>query len=147
MVLCSVRTARFFFRASEADYGFTYRVRADGRHLRKVSDHTIYSTVSVSPDGEYLIVYGRADEHVPGVTPALPVRGGPPLPIYSRFASLKWSRDGALLFVSVPKHVLLRTGRKDVHYVIASRTGFSAYPGGRLSIGGSDCSFRRRSSD
>jgi Tol biopolymer transport system component len=109
-----------YFRAREADYGFAYRVREDGSGLRKVSTQPVHSTVSVSPDG-HLIVNARTGEHETGRTLALPLRGGPPVPIYGRFMALKWSPDGKLLFLSVPR--TFYSGQSGNTYVLPLRPG------------------------
>jgi hypothetical protein len=89
------------FRAREGDYGFAYRVRADGTGLRKANEHPVIGTGAVSPDGEWLAVYARPGKEEAGATLALPVGGGPPVEIYGTGIGVKWSREGRLLFLMV----------------------------------------------
>jgi serine/threonine protein kinase/Tol biopolymer transport system component len=92
------------FRAREGEYGFAYRVREDGTGLRRASEHPVIETTSVSPDGQWLIVYARPSKEEAGATLALPLAGGPAVQLYGTSSDVKWSPDGKFLFL------LLETG-------------------------------------
>jgi hypothetical protein len=102
------------FRAREGEYGFAYRVRADGTGLRKASEHPVIETTSVSPDDQWLIAYARPGKEEAGATLALPLAGGPALELYGTGSDVKWSPDGKFLFL------LLETGNT---YVLPLRRG------------------------
>jgi hypothetical protein len=87
------------FRAREGDYGFAFRVREDGTGLRKASDHPVIETGSISPDGQWLVVYARPGKEEAGATLALPLRGGRPVQIFGTGIGVKWSPDGRLLLL------------------------------------------------
>ena len=89
------------FRAREGDYGFAFRVREGGTGLRKASDHPVIETESISPDGQWLVVYARPGEAEAGATLALPLRGGRPVPIYGKGIGVQWSPDGRHLLLQL----------------------------------------------
>jgi hypothetical protein len=89
------------FRAREGDYGFAYRVRADGTGQQKVHEHPVIQTIAVTPDGRWLAVYARPTKAQAGGTILLPVGGGTPVMVYGTGVRLKWSPAGGFLFISV----------------------------------------------
>jgi hypothetical protein len=90
------------FRARDRDYGFAYRVRPDGTGLQKVHEHPVIENLGVTPDGRWLAVYGRPSTERAGGTILLPVGGGTPVPVYGSGLGIRWSRDGSLVFLTVP---------------------------------------------
>jgi Tol biopolymer transport system component len=92
---------KIYFRAREGTYGFAYHVREDGSDLRKAIDYPVISTEAISPDGKWLIVYGRyarAGEEPIGATLALPLDGGPAVHVFRPDSSPRWTRDGKFMF-------------------------------------------------
>src|SRR5262245_43258324 len=91
------RTPRFgpsgeiFFRSS----GFLYRVRPDGTELRKAFEQEILIMHAVSPDGRWVVAWGRLPGG-PVVVQAIPMGGGPPVPISGRIG-WRWSPGGGSL--------------------------------------------------
>ena len=92
-----------FFRRREGDYGFAYRVRADGTGLQKASEYPVIAITGISADGQWLAVYARPDDQKAGGTLALPLAGGSPIQISGNMSSLEWSGDGRQLLVSIPQ--------------------------------------------
>ena len=90
-----------FFRAREGDYGFAYRVREDGTGLQKAIEYPVIETMTVSRDGQWLVVHARPSEERTGAVLAFPLGGGPPVRIYGPGMGVKWSQDGRLLFLRV----------------------------------------------
>jgi hypothetical protein len=90
-----------FFRAREGDYGFAYRVQADGTSPQKVHEHPVIETTGVTPDGRWLAVYARPTKEQAGGTILLPVGGGTPVPVYGTAVRLRWSPGGGLVFITL----------------------------------------------
>jgi len=93
-------TGEIFFRGREGSYGFAYRVRPDGSGLRKALDYPVISTLAVSPDNKWLVIYGRSNEEQHGGLVALPLEGGPPVRVFQDSRHVGWSPDGRSLFLS-----------------------------------------------
>jgi serine/threonine protein kinase/Tol biopolymer transport system component len=90
-----------FFRAREGDYGFAYRVRADGTGRQKVHEHPVIEMTGATPDGRWLAVYARPTKERAGGTILLPVGGGTPVPVFGTGVRLRWSTDGDFLFITL----------------------------------------------
>ncbi len=88
------------FRSREGDYGFAYRVRQDGTGSRRAANHPVIEIMGVSPRGDWAMVYARPTEDKAGGTLALPLAGGPPVPIMGLPVNAVWSRDGRRLLLS-----------------------------------------------
>jgi eukaryotic-like serine/threonine-protein kinase len=96
------RTPRFgpsgeiFFRNS----GSVYRVHPDGTGMRKALQQNILTMADVSPDGRWISAWGGipATGHV--AEQAIPLDGGPSVPISGHGRGVNWSPDGR--FVSFP---------------------------------------------
>jgi hypothetical protein len=84
-----------FFRADEGNRRFLYRVREDGRELRKAIAHP-GEILGVSLDGRSLVAWTDGE----GAT-VYPLDGGTPVRIWGRDARLRWSSDGRFLFLSI----------------------------------------------
>jgi eukaryotic-like serine/threonine-protein kinase len=91
-----------FFRGREGSYGFAYRVREDGSGLRKAVDYPVISTMSISPDGKWLMVYARSSGEQHGGAVALPLAGGIPVDVFGPGAA-EWSADGKFLFLATDR--------------------------------------------
>ncbi len=88
------------FRGREGAYGFAYSIGEDGSGLRKLSDHPVIGTWSISPDGRWLAVYARPSNEESGVELLLSLDGGPHV-VVGAMIHLKWARDGKLAFLSL----------------------------------------------
>lgn len=87
-----------FFRHSEGQSGFVYRVQPDGTGLRKAVEQPVLAVTGISPDGEWIEGWGLLPpNHVPTVQ-LFPLAGGPPLLIGGN-AWWQWSRDGHTLWI------------------------------------------------
>src|SRR5579859_3799491 len=100
-----------FFRGIEGNSAFIYGVREDGTGLRKAIEQPA-SLFGVSPDGKWLMVQisGKAGMSVA----ALPIGGGPPVPIYSKPTGQVhggWSSDGRQFLISVATAQMMAAGR------------------------------------
>jgi hypothetical protein len=89
------------FRARDRDYGFAFRVRADGTGLQKVHEYPVIENLGLTPDGRWLAVYARPTKERAGGTILLPVGGGTPVPVFGTSTRIRWSQDGRLLFMTV----------------------------------------------
>jgi hypothetical protein len=117
-----VGSGEVLFRARQGDYGYAYRVREDGTELRKASEHPVIEMLSVSPDGQWLMAYARHTKEQAGTTIAVPLGGGPPIAIFGRGSSARWSPDGRSL-------LLTRSSGTSV-LPVSTRRGLPAIPEG-----------------
>jgi len=84
-----------FFRVNDGTRRFLYRVREDGRELRKAIAHP-GEILGVSLDGRSLVAWADGE----GAT-VYPLDGGAPVRIWGRDARLRWPSDGRFLFMSI----------------------------------------------
>jgi serine/threonine protein kinase/Tol biopolymer transport system component len=93
-------TGDVFFRASEGAFNFVYRMNQDGSGRQKVSSEPILDVDSVSPDGQWLVVFPVLHA---GGTPfgelAYPLRGGSPVAVCSGFCGVAWAPDGKSIYL------------------------------------------------
>jgi serine/threonine protein kinase len=126
------------FRARDRDYGFAYRVRADGTGLQKVHEHPVIENLGVTPNGQWLAVYARPTKERAGGTILLPVGGGTPVPVFGRSARIRWSPDGTLLFMTVSEQTYVVPVQRGQPLPTMPATGFAspadmaAMPGARV---------------
>ncbi|MGI8424478.1 MAG: TolB family protein [Chloroflexota bacterium] len=83
------------FGANDGNRRFLYRVREDGRELRKAIEHP-GDLLGVSPDGGSVVAWADGQ----GAT-VYPMDGRPPVRLWGRDARLRWSSDGRFLFMSL----------------------------------------------
>jgi WD40 repeat protein len=83
------------YRATEGNQRFLYRVREDGRGLRKAIERP-GDLLGGSLDGRSLVAWVDGE----GAT-VYPLDGGAPIRIWGRDARLRWSLDGRFLFMSI----------------------------------------------
>jgi eukaryotic-like serine/threonine-protein kinase len=126
------------FRARDRDYGFAYRVRADGTGLQKIHEHPVIEILGLTPNGRWLAVYARPTKEQAGGTILLPVGGGTPVPVYGRGTRIRWSPDGALLFMKVSEQTYVVPVPRGQPLPTTWPTGFAspadmaAVPGARV---------------
>jgi serine/threonine protein kinase len=83
---------------------FVYRVHEDGSGLRKPTEQPVVNLVSVSPDGQWVVVLLPGASDAAPTAAALPLRGGAPIRILSgrlREGHVSWSADERMLFIWV----------------------------------------------
>jgi hypothetical protein len=83
------------FRVNERNGPFLYRVREDGRELRKAIEPS-GDLLGVSLDGRSLVAWVDT-----GGATIYPLDGGAPVRIWGRDARLRWSSDGRSVFMSI----------------------------------------------
>jgi len=92
-----------YFGADEGGQRYLYRVKEDGTGKQKVLSGPIMRPLSISPDERFVLVSGslNAQENW-WVVEAVPVAGGPTVPLCSSWCEVRYSRDGkAMYFVSL----------------------------------------------
>lgn len=96
-------SGKLYFRVSEGDVDFLYRMNEDGSQREKVFPDPITDILSIAPD-ERLVVVARAvqGEENSIATEAIPLAGGPSVRICNLFCAIDWSRDGKLLYFTPP---------------------------------------------
>jgi eukaryotic-like serine/threonine-protein kinase len=91
-------TGEIYFRRTEGQSGFAYRVQPDGTGLRKAIDQPVLAVTGVSPDGQWIEGWALLPRSRTPAVQLFPLRGGRPLIIGSN-AWLQWSRDGRFLWL------------------------------------------------
>jgi eukaryotic-like serine/threonine-protein kinase len=110
-----------YFRAAEGKSNFLYRMNEDGSNRAKVSANPILEFFAVSPDGRW----AAAAQTVPSARVfAVPVGGGTPAPLCSRFCVPQWTSDGKTLAIVVYP----MEGTKTSVYPVLASSGLPAMP-------------------
>jgi len=90
-------------RVVEGEQNYLYRVKPDGSARRKISDTPILDFYGVSRDGRWALAVTRGpDEARPYSVTAIPVSGGPTVPVCMGLCFSRWDRMGKSLYVAVP---------------------------------------------
>jgi serine/threonine protein kinase/Tol biopolymer transport system component len=89
------------FRAAEGRTNFLYRMHADGSARRKISPDRIFDFIALSPDGRWAVVQavGPDEERTYSVI-ALPVEGGPPVPLCLNTCLPRWDVREEFMYVN-----------------------------------------------
>ena len=117
--------ANIYFRAKEGKFNFLYRVKEDGTGRQKVISDPILSFVSISPDGEFVAVFGefpavqRPGEDTSVGLVAYPTRGGTPVRICG-WCSAKWTNDGRFFDITLSTTGVTKEWKT---YMIALKAG------------------------
>jgi Tol biopolymer transport system component len=89
------------FRAVEANENFLYRMRPDGTGRRKITDIAILDYEGVSHDGRWALAITRGPgRDRPYSLEALPIDGGPLVPVCQGLCQAMWDRTGKWLYLS-----------------------------------------------
>lgn len=91
-----------FFRGNGGPPYFVYRVREDGSGLRKAIEQPVANLISISPDGQWLVVLLPGASDAASAATAFPLRGGAPIPILGgglREGHVSWSANKRMLFI------------------------------------------------
>jgi Tol biopolymer transport system component len=90
-------------RVVEGEQNYLYRVKADGSARRKISDTPILDFYGVSHDGRWALAVTRGpDEARPYSVTAIPVSGGPTVPVCLGLCFSRWDRAGKSLYLGLP---------------------------------------------
>ena len=84
---------------SEAGHAYLYRMKDDGTQEEKVSTEPIVYLSGISPDERFVVVrrpLNREDNWWD--VEAVPVAGGPWVPLCSGWCEADWSRDGKVMY-------------------------------------------------
>jgi serine/threonine protein kinase len=90
---------QIYFRRTEGQSGFAYRVQADGTGLRKVVEQPVLAVTGVSPDGRWIEGWALLPQSRTPAVQLFPLSGGAPL-IIGGNAWLQWSHDGRFFWVA-----------------------------------------------
>jgi len=100
-----------FFRGSEGQFNFLYRMKDDGSELTKAVPEPLIFFYGLSPDGRWAVAQVAVSEEDTSVAVlAFPVNGGPPLRICDA-CGVRWSPDGKLLYLEPGGELTMTSGR------------------------------------
>jgi hypothetical protein len=92
-------SGRIYFLVSEAGHPYLYRMKDDGTREEKVTSEPIVFASGISPDERFVAVrrpLNREDNWWDAE--AVPVAGGPWVPLCSGWCDVDWSRDGKAIY-------------------------------------------------
>ncbi len=92
-------SGRIYYVASAGGHAYLYRIKDDGTQEEKVVSEPIDHAFGISPDERYVAVYRTANrEESWGDAQAVPVAGGPWIPLCSGWCSVNWAPDGKVMY-------------------------------------------------
>ena len=92
-------SGRIYCVLSEGGHDYLYRMKDDGTEEEKVTPEPIAYAFGISPDERFLVVSRPHErEENRGEAEAVPVAGGPWVPLCSRWCDVNWSRDGKVMY-------------------------------------------------
>jgi eukaryotic-like serine/threonine-protein kinase len=92
-------SGRIYYVASAGGHAYLYRMKNDGTQEEKVVSEPIDHAFGISPDERYVAVYRtleREDNRVDAE--AVPVTGGPWIPLCSGWCTVSWAPDGKVMY-------------------------------------------------
>jgi hypothetical protein len=89
------------FHSIEGKSTFAFRIREDGTGMQKLTPTEVSQIHGVSPDGKFVIAWGRVNGQNSIVTKAFSISGAPATPILNGICFLKWQPDKRFLYLSV----------------------------------------------
>jgi eukaryotic-like serine/threonine-protein kinase len=97
-----VPSGKIYFKATEGDADYLYRMSEDGGQREKILTEPITDLVAVSPDERYVAV-GRVvkEEDSPATIEAAPLAGGPAVRLCSTWCAIDWTHDGKAMYFSL----------------------------------------------
>jgi serine/threonine protein kinase len=118
-------SGRIYFRVSEGDVLYLYRMNEDGAQREKILSGPILNLSAVSPD-ERLVAVRRATkgEDTPIVVDAVSLTDGSAVRICSTWCEVEWTRDGKALYFFLP----IKGGPQWRTYVIPLSRGVDVPP-------------------
>jgi DNA-binding winged helix-turn-helix (wHTH) protein/Tol biopolymer transport system component len=93
-------TAKIVFRQSEGRNNYVFAMNADGSNPHKLTALPIDETRSMSPDRQWVFVMAPVNGAPATAVLAVPVDGGPVRRICPGTCGVRWSPDGATMYIS-----------------------------------------------
>jgi eukaryotic-like serine/threonine-protein kinase len=92
-------SGRIYYLGSEGGHTYLYRMKDDGTQEEKISSEPVDYAFGISPDERFVVVSRSAskEENWQDVE-AVPVAGGPWVPLCSGWCDVEWSRDGKVMY-------------------------------------------------
>ncbi len=92
-------SGRVYFVASENGRSYLYRMKDDGTEQEKITSEPINYAFGISPDERFVMV-GRTlnKEDKWWDAEAVPIAGGPWVPLCAGWCDANWSRDGKVMY-------------------------------------------------
>ena len=92
-------SGRIYYVNSEGGHPYLYRMNDDGTKEEKITSEPIVYAFGISPDERFVVV-GRTlnKEDKWWDAEAVPVAGGPWIPLCAGWCDVDWSRDGKLMY-------------------------------------------------
>jgi eukaryotic-like serine/threonine-protein kinase len=92
-------SGRIYYVASEGGHAYLHRMKDDGTEEEKVTSEPIAFASGISPDERFAVVYRAVDrEDKWDEAEAVPLAGGPSIPICSALCEAEWARDGKVMY-------------------------------------------------
>ena len=90
-------------RVVEGEQNYLYRSKPDGTERRRISETPILDSYGVSYDGRWALGVTRGlDRTRPYSITALPIAGGPTVPVCLGLCPATWDRTGKALYLGIP---------------------------------------------
>lgn len=92
-------SGRIYYVDSAEGDRYLYRMNGDGTHEEKLTSEPIARAFGISPDERFAVVYRAVDkEEKWDEADAVPLAGGPWIPICSGLCEALWTRDGKIIY-------------------------------------------------
>jgi Tol biopolymer transport system component len=89
------------FHAIEGNSSYAFSIHEDGTERQKLTSSPVEQVHGLSPDGRWVILWTMSGERGGMMTQAVPLDGGPAIPISDTICFVRWQSDGRLLYLSV----------------------------------------------
>ena len=92
-------SGRIYYLGSEGGHTYLYRMKDDGTQEEKISSEPILYAFGISPDERFVVVNRvvSGEDNWQDVE-AVPVAGGPWVPLCSGWCDVEWARDGKVMY-------------------------------------------------
>jgi eukaryotic-like serine/threonine-protein kinase len=92
-------SGRIYCVLSEGGHAYLYRMKDDGTQQEKLTSEPIVYAFGISPDERFVVVYRTLEREDNWVEAhAVPLAGGPWIPLCSGWCEAEWSRDGKVMY-------------------------------------------------
>jgi serine/threonine protein kinase len=93
------RSGHIYYLVSEGRFAHLYRMKDDGTQEEKVTSEPVVYASGTSPDERFVVVHRTpSSEDKWWDAEAVPVAGGPWVPLCSGWCEADWSRDGKVMY-------------------------------------------------